>query len=47
MTSLNDAHKKVLNRLLDGYFLLGINASQYQKVTKLSRATATRHLSAS
>jgi len=37
-------HKKVLNRLLDGDFELGINASQYQKVAKVSRATATRHL---
>ena len=36
---------KVLNRLLDGEFELGINASQYQKVAKVSRATATRHLS--
>ncbi len=37
-------HKKVLNRLLDGDFEPGINASQYQKVAKVSRATATRHL---
>jgi Fic family protein len=38
---------KVLNRLLDGGekgFLDGINASQYQKVAKVSKATATRHL---
>ncbi|MDN0112970.1 Fic family protein [Yersinia mollaretii] len=38
---------KVLNRLLDGGengFALGINASQYQKVAKVSKATATRHL---
>lgn len=38
---------KVLNRLLDGGengFSLGISASQYQKVTKVSKATATRHL---
>lgn len=42
--NLNDAQRKVLNRLLDGDFLLGISANQYQKVTKVSRATATRHL---
>lgn len=38
---------KVLNRLLDGGengFALGISASQYQKVAKVSKATATRHL---
>ena len=38
---------KVLNRLLDGGengFLQGISASQYQKVAKVSKATATRHL---
>lgn len=43
----NEAHKKVLNRLLNGEendFPLGISASQYQKVTKVSKATATRHL---
>ncbi len=37
----------VLNRLLDGGengFALGISASQYQKVAKVSKATATRHL---
>lgn len=33
---------KVLNRMLDGDFELGINSSQYQKVAKVSRAT--RHL---
>ncbi|QLB41506.1 MULTISPECIES: Fic family protein [Mannheimia] len=45
--SLNKEQKKVLNRLLDGGengFELGINASQYQKVAKVSKATATRHL---
>lgn len=39
---------KVLNRLLDGGekgFEHGISASQYQKVAKVSKATATRHLS--
>jgi len=38
---------KVLNRLLDGGekgFVDGISASQYQKVAKVSKATATRHL---
>lgn len=39
---------KVLNRLLDGrehIFEEGISASQYQFITKVSKATATRHLS--
>lgn len=38
---------RVLNRLLDGGergFEHGISASQYQKVAKVSKATATRHL---
>lgn len=38
---------KVLNRMLDGGekgFDQGISASQYQKVAKVSKATATRHL---
>jgi Fic family protein len=38
-----------LNRLLDGGengFENGISASQYQKVAKVSKATATRHLNA-
>ena len=38
---------KVLNRLLNGGekgFDQGISASQYQKVAKVSKATATRHL---
>ncbi|MEH6348131.1 MAG: Fic family protein [Bermanella sp.] len=45
---LNAGQVKVLNRLLDGGekgFELGINASQYQKVAKVSKASATRHLS--
>lgn len=45
---LSKEQRKVLNRLLDGGdkgFELGINASQYQKVAKVSKATATRHLS--
>ena len=39
---------KVLNRLLDGGergFEAGISAAQYQAVAKVSKATATRHLS--
>ena len=38
---------KILNRLLDGGdkgFEQGISASQYQKIAKVSKATATRHL---
>ncbi len=38
---------KVLNRMLDGGesgFVQGISASQYQKIAKVSKATATRHL---
>lgn len=38
---------KVLNRLLEGGekgFAQGISAAQYQKVAKVSKATATRHL---
>ena len=44
---LHEQQRKVLNRLLDGGengFEHGISASQYQKVAKVSRATATRHL---
>lgn len=40
--------RKILNRLLDGGergFEGGISAAQYQKVAKVSKATATRHLS--
>ena len=46
--ALSEEQRKVLNRLLDGGengFEHGISASQYQKVTKTSKATATRHLS--
>ncbi|KZM40593.1 cell division protein Fic [Marinomonas sp. SBI22] len=43
-TQLSKEQSKVLNRLLDGDFELGINSGQYQKVAKVSRATATRHL---
>ena len=44
---LHAEQKRVLNRLLDGGeqgFAEGISASQYQKVAKVSKATATRHL---
>ncbi|WP_165735980.1 Fic family protein [Pseudoalteromonas sp. C8] len=44
-TKLSEQQVKVLNKLLDGQFEQGISASQYQKVAKVSRATATRHLS--
>lgn len=46
-TSLSDAQIKVLERLLEGGergFEDSISASQYQKVAKVSKATATRHL---
>ncbi|WP_122208017.1 Fic family protein [Pseudomonas viridiflava] len=46
--ALSTEQVKVLNRLLDGGdrgFEQGINAAQYQAVTKVSKATATRHLS--
>ncbi len=43
-TKLSAEQLRVLNRLLDGDFELGINSSQYQKAAKVSRATATRHL---
>ena len=46
--ALHEGQRKVLNRLLDGGengFEQGISASQYQKVAKVSKATATRHLS--
>jgi len=45
--ALSKEQVKVLNRLLDGGeqgFEQGISASQYQKVAKVSKATATRHL---
>ena len=44
---LSPEQTKVINRLLDGGqqgFENGINASQYQKVAGVSKATATRHL---
>lgn len=45
--TLSTEQLKVINRLLDGGesgFSDGISASQYQKVAKVSKATATRHL---
>lgn len=44
--TLAEPQRKVLNRLLDGDFEQGINATQYQRVAKVSKATATRHLTA-
>lgn len=46
-TPLSVEQLKVVNRLLDGGakgFEGGISAAQYQAVTKVSKATATRHL---
>ncbi|PHM74473.1 hypothetical protein [Xenorhabdus kozodoii] len=43
-SQLSQEQIKALNRMLDGDFQQGINSSQYQKVAKVSRATATRHL---
>lgn len=42
--SFSEPQRKVINRLLDGDFEHGINATQYQRVAKVSKATATRHL---
>ncbi|MUL17838.1 Fic family protein [Aliivibrio fischeri] len=44
-TKLTEEQVKVLNRMLDGDFEDGINTSQYHKVAKVSKPTATRHLS--
>ncbi len=46
-TALTERQIKVLNRLLDTRgveFTLGINASKYQSLAKVSKATATREL---
>lgn len=46
-TVLSERHINVLNRLLDGVgeeFEQGINASKYQSLAKISKATATRDL---
>ncbi|MBY7813499.1 Fic family protein [Vibrio fluvialis] len=45
-TKLTAEQVKVLNRMLDGDFEQGINTTQYHKVAKVSKPTATRHLSA-
>ncbi|XOZ33647.1 Fic family protein [Halomonadaceae bacterium KBTZ08] len=45
---LNSSQQKLLNRLLEGgpdNFEDGISAAKYQKLAKVSKATATRHLS--
>ncbi|REG85630.1 Fic family protein [Marinomonas pollencensis] len=43
-TQLSLEQVKVLNRMLDGDFDQGINTSQYHKVAKVSKPTASRHL---
>jgi Fic family protein len=46
--ALSDEQSKVINRMLDGGpkgFENGISTAQYQAVAKVSKATATRHLS--
>jgi Fic family protein len=46
-TILNKRQIKIINRLLDSAgeeFIQGINASKYQSLTKISKATATRDL---
>ncbi len=45
-TKLTVEQVKVINRMLDGDFELGINTTQYHKVAKVSKPTATRHLAA-
>ncbi|WP_300179725.1 Fic family protein [uncultured Aliivibrio sp.] len=45
-TKLTEEQVKVLNRMLDGDFEDGINTSQYHKVAKVSKPTASRHLAA-
>lgn len=45
-TKLTEEQVKVLNRMLDGDFEEGINTSQYHKVAKVSKPTASRHLAA-
>ena len=46
-SQLNQAQLKVINRMLEAgeeEFTGGMNAKKYQSVTKVSKATATRHL---
>jgi len=45
-TKLTPEQVKVMNRMLDGDFEQGINTTQYHKVAKVSKPTATRHLAA-
>jgi Fic family protein len=45
-TQLLQEQVKVLNKMLDGDFSDGINTTQYHRVAKVSKPTATRHLSA-
>ncbi|MCT8985777.1 Fic family protein [Shewanella phaeophyticola] len=45
-TRLSSEQVKVLNQMLDGDFDQGINTSQYHKVAKVSKPTASRHLAA-
>lgn len=45
LTELLPEQKKVLNRMLDGDFADGISAAKYQSVGRVSKPTATRHLS--
>lgn len=45
-TTLTKEQMKVINRMLDGDFSDGINTTQYHKVAKVSKPTATRHLAA-
>lgn len=42
---LHSEQVKVLSRMLEGDFDQGINTSQYHNVAKVSKATASRHLS--
>lgn len=44
-TRLTSEQVKVLNRMLDGDFQDGINITHYHRVAKVSKPTATRHLS--
>ena len=46
LDTLGETFAKVLNRMLDGEFDQGINTSQYHKVAKVSKPTASRHLAA-
>jgi Fic family protein len=44
---LSERHRKVIQKLIeagDGGFLGGLTAEKYQKITKVSKATATRDL---